>query len=40
MADQRELLQANGMMASEGSVMAMAQAATAFAMPPHRGLFL
>ncbi len=40
MTDQRQPLQANGMMASEGSVMAMAQAATAFAMPPHRGLFL
>lgn len=33
-------LERNGMLASEGSVMSMAQAATAFTAPPHRGLFL
>ncbi|TIQ35099.1 MAG: hypothetical protein E5X48_15220 [Mesorhizobium sp.] len=37
---EKPLLERNGMLASEGSMMAMAQAATAFAAPPHRGLFL
>ncbi|TGP20572.1 MULTISPECIES: AAA domain-containing protein [unclassified Mesorhizobium] len=37
---EKPLLEHGGMLASEGSVMAMAQAATAFAAPPHRGLFL
>jgi len=37
---EKDLLERSGMLASEGSVMAMAQAVTAFAAPPHRGLFL
>lgn len=36
----RAVLEHNGMSASEGSVMALAQSATAFAAAPHRGLFL
>lgn len=40
MSGERSLIERSGLMASEGSVMAMAQAATAFTLPPHRGLFL
>jgi hypothetical protein len=36
----RAVLERNGMRASEGSVMALAQSSTAFAAAPHRGLFL
>ncbi|MDX3926524.1 MAG: AAA domain-containing protein [Shinella sp.] len=37
---EKSLLERGGMLASEGSLMAMAQTATSFAAPPHRGLFL
>lgn len=36
----KKRLERDGMLASEGSAMAMAQAATAFTAPSHRGLFL
>ncbi|WP_316979902.1 AAA domain-containing protein [Shumkonia mesophila] len=39
MDDDREVMK-RGMLASEGSVMALAQSATAFTAAPHRGLFL
>lgn len=40
LAAERGFLEDRGMLASEGSVMGMAQAATAFTVPGHRGLFL